>query len=482
MLKKTLLLLLLAILLVVGIVLFKTFQFTSIQTKVAALPAPAIPETSLQHFQQAIAIKTISFGNPALFDSTQFLAFRKFLENTYPKMHEKLTREIVLGYSLLYKWEGKNTSLKPIVLMAHQDVVPIEEATQSMWTSDPFAGAVKDNFIWGRGTTDDKINLVSICESVEKLVIENFQPERTVYLVFGHDEELGGKGAVAIAQLMKQRNIVAEMVMDEGGIITKEKIPGMKEPVALVGTSEKGYLSIELVVEIPGGHSSMPEKETAIDILTKAIVTLRSHPFEPQFSVPMQGFIKSLGPEMPFVQKMAFANPWLFKGLIIGTYDKSAPGSAMLRTTIAPTIINAGIKDNVIPTQAKATFNFRLLPGDLSEDVIDRVKKIIDNDHVKISRLDAGAMAEASAVTPMDGYGYQKVETTIKKSYPNLLSSPFLMLGATDSRHFGEVSDNIVKFSPMIDPIGFHGIDERVSLESYQTALWFYEQLLKDLN
>jgi carboxypeptidase PM20D1 len=482
MLKKTLLLLLLAILLVVGIVLFKTFQFTSIQTKVAALPAPAIPETSLQHFQQAIAIKTISFGNPALFDSTQFLAFRKFLENTYPKMHEKLTREIVLGYSLLYKWEGKNTSLKPVVLMAHQDVVPIEEATQSMWTSDPFAGTVKDNFIWGRGTTDDKINLVSICESVEKLVIENFQPERTVYLVFGHDEELGGKGAVAIAQLMKQRNIVAEMVMDEGGIITKEKIPGMKEPVALVGTSEKGYLSIELVVEIPGGHSSMPEKETAIDILTKAIVTLRSHPFEPQFSVPMQGFIKSLGPEMPFVQKMAFANPWLFKGLIIGTYDKSAPGSAMLRTTIAPTIINAGIKDNVIPTQAKATVNFRLLPGDLSEDVIDRVKKIIDNDHVKISRLDAGAMAEASAVTPMDGYGYQKVETTIKKSYPNLLSSPFLMLGATDSRHFGEVSDNIVKFSPMIDPIGFHGIDERVSLESYQTALWFYEQLLKDLN
>lgn len=480
MLKKTLFFLLLATLLVAGIVLFKTFRFTSIQTKAKALPAPAITEASLQHFQQAIAIKTISYANPALFDSVQFLAFRNFLETTYPNMHQKLTREIVLGYSLLYKWEGKNTSLKSVVLMAHQDVVPIEEATQSMWTSAPFAGIIKDNFIWGRGTTDDKMNLISICESVEKLVKENFQPERTVYLAFGHDEEIGGKGAVAIAQLMKQRNIIAEMVMDEGGIITKEKIPGMKEPVALVGTSEKGYLSIELLVEIPGGHSSMPEKETAIDILTKAIVTLRSHPFEPQFSEPMQGFIKSLGPEMPFVQKMAFANPWLFEGLIISTYDKSAPGSAMLRTTIAPTIINAGIKDNVVPTVAKATVNFRLLPGDLTSDVIDRVEKIIGDDRVKISRL-SGAMAEASVVTPMDGYGYQKVETTIKKSYPNLLSSPFLMLGATDSRHFGEVSDNIIKFSPMIDPIGFHGIDERVSLESYQTALWFYEQLLRDL-
>ncbi len=480
MLKKALLFILFAILLVVGIVLFKTFQFTSVQTKVVALPAPAISEASLQHFQQAIGIKTVSYGNPALFDSTHFLAFRRFLETTYPNMHQRLTREVVAGYSLFYKWEGKNNSLKPVVLMAHQDVVPIEEATQSMWTSDPFSGVVRDNFIWGRGTTDDKINLVSICESVEKLVKESFQPERTVYLVFGHDEELGGKGAIAIAQLMKERNIIAEMVMDEGGIITNEKIPGMKEPVALLGTSEKGYLSIELVVEIPGGHSSMPEKETAIDILTKAIVTLRSHPFEPQFSDPMQGFIKSLGPEMPFVQKMAFANPWLFKGLIISTYDKSAPGSAMLRTTIAPTIINAGIKDNVIPTQAKATVNFRLLPGDLSADVIDRVKKIIGDDRVKIGRLGT-TIAEASAVTPMDGYGYQKVEATIKRSYPNLLSSPFLMLGATDSRHFGEVSDNIVKFSPMIDPIGFHGIDERVSLESYRTALWFYEQLLKDL-
>ncbi len=469
-----------AILLLVAVVLFNTFTNTSIQTKIEALPAPAVKPESLQHFQQALSYKTISYGDSLLFDSSQFIGFRKFLESTYPKMHQTLSREIVAAYSLLYKWEGKNTSLKPIVIMAHQDVVPIEEGTQSMWSVDPFAGEVKDNFIWGRGTTDDKINLISICESIEKLLGEDFQPERTIYLAFGHDEELGGKGAKAIAKLLKERNVSADMIMDEGGVITKEKIPGMTKAVALLGTSEKGYLSLELSVEKPGGHSSMPEKETAIDILARALVSLRNEPFDARFSQPMQDFMKSLGPEMPFVQKMAFSNPFLFKKVIIGTYEKSGPGNAMIRTTIAPTIIKAGVKDNVVPTQAKATVNFRLLPGDESTAVIARVKEIINDDRVEVSMY-KGAFAEASAVTPVSSFAYQTVEATIKKSYPSLLTSPFLMIGATDSRHFGEVSTNIIKFSPMIDPVGFHGINERVSLESYQTSLWFYEQLFKNL-
>ena len=478
---KRILLFLCGVLLVLAtIVLFNTFRNTSTQVKAEVVPAPEIKPEALQHFQQAIAFKTISFGDSTLFNSTQFIGFRKFLETTYPQMHQMLGREIVSNYSLLYKWQGKNETLKPVVIMAHQDVVPIEEPTKAMWTVDPFAGTVKDNFIWGRGTTDDKINLISICETVEKLIGEKFQPDRTVYFAFGHDEEIGGKGAKAIAKLLEERNIVAEMVLDEGGIITKEKVPGLSKPVALLGTSEKGYLSLELTVEVPGGHSSMPEKETSIDILSLALVKLRSEPFQAQFSEPMKNFMQKLGPEMSFVQRMAFSNPWLFKKIIIGTYEKSGAGNAMIRTTTAPTIINAGVKDNVVPTQAKATVNFRLLPGNTSVEVEGRVKEIINDDRVVISKY-KGAFAEASAVTPMDSYAYQKVEATIMKTYPQLLTSPFLMIGATDSRHFGEVSPNIVKFSPMIDPVGFHGINERVSLESYQTALWFYEQLLRDL-
>jgi len=479
MLKKILLTLLLLFLLLASIVLYNTFTFTSDAEKITATPAPELSQSAIANFQQALSYKTISYGDPTLFDSTEFISFREFLEDTYPQTHQTLKREIIAGYSLLYTWEGKNQSLKPVVLMAHQDVVPIEEATKSMWTVDPFGGIVKDNFIWGRGTTDDKINLIAIMEAIEKMLAQNFQPERTVYLAFGHDEEIGGAGAVAIAKLLKDRNIAAEFVLDEGGLITADKVPGMNKPVALLGTAEKGYLSLKLSVQAQGGHSSMPEQETAIDILSKALVNLRSKPFAADFSEPMRGLMQSLGPEMSFVQRMAFANTWLFKKVILNTYAQSNTGDAMIRTTMVPTIIEAGIKDNVVPTVATAVVNFRLLPGHSSAQAIAEVKEKINDARISITPL--STLAEASAVTPMKSFGYKKIAATAQKSYPQLITSPFLVIGATDSRHFGEVSSNIIKFSPMIDPIGFHGIDERVSLESYKTALWFYENLLRDL-
>jgi carboxypeptidase PM20D1 len=481
MIKKLLLLLLAGVLVLASVLITNTFLKTSKQTHVAALSAPEISPAALQHFKEALHFKTISHSNPALFDSTEFIGFRHYLETTYPNFHARLQREIIKDYTLLFTWKGKNPELKPVVLMAHQDVVPIETGTESLWTVDPFAGEVKDDFIWGRGTSDDKINLISMLEAAEKLLVNDFQPERTIYFSFGHDEEIGGSGAIAVAKLLKERGIEAEFVMDEGGIITKNQIPGITKPVALIGTSEKGYLSLVLSVEQAGGHSSMPAPETSIDILTRAIVRLREKPFEARFSESMTGFIESLGPEMPFVQRMAFANPWLFKGIIIGIYESSAGGNAMIRTTAAPTIIQAGIKDNVIPTLSTATINFRLLPGDKGEDVINKVKEIIADERVAIT-MHNGFLAEASAVTPMNSVGYQKISTAIKSSYADILTSPFLMIGATDSRYFGDVSTNIIKFSPMIDPIGFHGINERVSLESYKVSLWFYEQLLMEVH
>ncbi|MCU0369172.1 MAG: M20 family peptidase [Cyclobacteriaceae bacterium] len=479
--KKLLLLIFIALLILVGVVLFNTFTLESKQQQVEALPAPEISEEALKNFQQAISYKTISYADSTLFDSSQFNSFRRFLENTYPNVHTKLTREIVAGYSLLYKWEGKNPTLKPIILMAHQDVVPIEEATKNMWTVDPFGAEVKEGFIWGRGTTDDKINLVSIMEAAKKLLSENFQPERTIYFSFGHDEEIGGKGARAAAALLKSRGIEAEFILDEGGIVTLDKMPGITRPLALLGTSEKGYLSLNLTVEVAGGHSSMPAEETAIDVLNKALVNLRSKPFPSELKGSTLEGTEYIGPEMPFMQKMAFANPWLFKRLILSNYEKSPQSAAMVRTTMVPTIIHAGIKDNVVPTVAKATVNFRLLPGDLSEEIIEEVKRKINDERVKVEYTRA-FVSEASAVTSAASVAYQKVDEAIKKSLPETISAPFLMIGATDSRFFGEVSPNIIKFSPMIDPIGFHGIDERVSLDSYKTALWFYEQLIRNSN
>lgn len=477
--KRILLLFLVGVLILFCVLLFNTFRFESKQLLIESNPSPEVSTSSIRNFQEAIRFKTISNSDPSLFDSAQFFGFHRFLKTTYPIVHSRLLREIVANYSLLYKWEGKDPGLDPIVLMAHQDVVPIEEATKTMWSVDPFAGEIKDNYLWGRGTADDKVNLISIMEAAEKLLIENYQPERTIYFAFGHDEELGGTGAQAIVVLMKSRNIAPEMVLDEGGIITKDKVPGMTKPVALIGTSEKGYLSLQLTAEKNGGHSSMPESETSIDILAKALIRLREHPFDPGFSPSTQGFMDHIGPEMPFFNKIIFANRWLFKGIIIGIYEKSGSGNALVRTTIAPTILKAGVKDNVIPTIAQATVNFRLLPGDSSSGVMERVKKVIDDERVTVSPFN-NFKGEPSTITSENSFAYRKADEIAKKTFPNTVTTPFLMIGGTDSRHFSEISSGIIKFSPITDPIGFHGIDERVSLDSYTSALWFYEQLMRD--
>lgn len=472
----------LSIIVAIGIIGYNTLTAPNLQRKIKTLPPPALSPFALQHFQQAIQYKTISYDNPKQWDSVPFIQFRKFLETTYPLVHKHLQREIISDYSYLYKWEGKNKTLEPYILMAHQDVVPIEEASKNMWTCNPFGGEIKDGYIWGRGTTDDKINLISILESTEKLLKENYQPERTIYFSFGHDEEISGiNGAKKIAQLLASKKIKAALVLDEGGFITQEKLPGIKQATALIGTAEKGYLTVKLTVTKQGGHSSMPENETAIDILLKAIIQLRSHPFEPKFTESTKDLMQFIGPKFKFPGNMAMANPRLFKSLIIGNYEKSGSGNAMIRTTEVPTIINSGVKENVIPTIAEATLNFRLLPGDSSVEIIKKVKEIINDKRVVLT-VNKNAVFEGSAATPANGNAFRKIDSIARLSYPNILTTPFLLIGATDSRYFSNISDNIIKFSPMHDPIGFHAINERVSLESFRHSLWFYEQLMRNCN
>lgn len=467
-----------ALLIVILIVLVKTFAFKSKQLDIATVPAPDYTPQALEHFLGAIKFKTISYNDAAQFDSAQFNGFHRYLKTSYPLVHEKLSLKKVADYSLLYKWEGSDASLAPYVLMAHQDVVPIEEASRSLWTVDPFEGVVKQDSIWGRGACDDKINLIGIMESVEKLLKEGFQPKRTIYLAFGHDEEIGGTGAKALAAELKSRNVEADLVLDEGGIVTTNKVPGMTKPVALIGTSEKGYLSLEFKVEKNGGHSSMPEKETALDILSKSILAIREHPFKADFSPSTLGFIDHVGPEMPFLQKMVFANTWLFKGVVIGIYESSPGGNALVRTTAVPTIIHAGMKDNVVPTSVSAIVNFRILPGETSTSVIERVKDLINDDRVKLT-VYGGFESNPTSVTSSEGPGYKIVDETVHKTFAETVATPFLMIGGTDSRHMEGISKNIIKFSPMIDPVGFHGIDERVSTQSYRDTIWFFETLLR---
>lgn len=482
--KKVALLLLSLVVLLVAYVLIQTFTFKSQQLEVAVIDKLQIEDNSVTNLQRALRLKTISFEDPAEFDSSQFHLFNTFLKDEYPLSDSLLNHRIFNEFSHLYEWRGSNTELKPIVLMGHIDVVPI--ASPDKWSVEPFGAEIKDGKIWGRGTIDDKFSVIGIMEAIEMLLKEDFQPERTIYLAFGHDEEVGGDfGAVAMVEHLKSKGIEAEYVLDEGYAITQKLIPGIDTDVAMIGIAEKGSTTIEFTVDMEGGHSSQPSPETAIDVLAKAISRLKEEPMEATLSEAMQGFMNQLGPEMGFVNKMAFANKSLFKPIIIATYEgASNAGNALIRTTTAPTIFEAGIKENVIPTTARALVNFRIIPGQTAEDVMEHCLAVMDDERVKAKFY--GFNTNPSPVSPMDSWGYETINRSIKQVFEATFTAPNLVIAATDSRHFSPISKNIYRFVPYhINEQNintFHGIDEHILVEDYKNAIRFYRQLILNSN
>ncbi len=481
MLKKIFLLFGLALLVLIAVILFKTFTVKSLQPQVTIATAITSPDSALSHFQQAIRYKTISVSDTLAADTAAFKAFHAFLQKSYPLVFATLNLQKVNHLGLLFTWAGKNSTLKPAALMAHQDVVPVEVGTENIWSVPPFDGVVKDGNVYGRGTVDDKGSMIALLEATEMLLKQGVQPQQTLYLVFGHDEELGGRqGAKAIAEVLASKGIKLHFVLDEGGEMTEKKVPGMEgKPVAVVGTAEKGYISLELSVNIAGGHSAMPEKETAIDVLAAAITRLHQSPFEPSLSLASEDFFRFLAPEMPFTNKMAFSNLWLFSNFVFKQLGNSNAGNAMMRTTISATQFNSGVKDNVIPTNARTVVNFRILPGMTSKDVLEHVIKVINDKRVqhKIS----GFAVEPTPVTSPNHSSFQLLTTAIRQTFPNTIVAPYLCLGATDSRNFLHISEATLRFAPFTDTEGYHGINERVSVKQYYDAINFYYHFISEL-
>ncbi len=466
----------LGILLVLFIVvlLFNTFAFNSKQVPSTSVETFKMSDSAIEHMQQSVRIKTISNENIEEFEGGPFLAFHTFLATTYPLTDSLLKREIINKYSLLYTWQGSDSKASSMVLMAHIDVVPIDEPTKNDWKADPFSGDILEDAIWGRGSMDDKGNLIALMESVEQLLKEGFQPKCTIYLAFGHDEEVGGpQGAAHLAKALKDRGVHAEFVLDEGGFVLNGMIPGIDDPVALIATAEKGFLTLELAVTTNGGHSSMPTRENAIGTLATAIHDLENQQFEYKPIQASDELIEFIGPELPFISKMVFANKWIFGGLILKGLNN--------HTTIAPTIINAGVKDNVLPTKAVAKVNFRILPGETPESVKEHVIKAINNERVKVEIVVA---MHPSEVSSSDTKVFKTMMKTIAQVMPGAVVAPGLTPGGTDTKHYSEVADYFYRFSPMSfapGQDGPHSVNEHLRFEDYRNTLAFYYQFIKNI-
>ncbi|UWX55151.1 M20/M25/M40 family metallo-hydrolase [Maribacter litopenaei] len=344
------------------------------------------------------------------------------------------------------------------------------------WEAGPFEGTITDSHIIGRGTLDDKGTLIGLMEAVEKLLEESFVPSQTIYLAFGHDEEVGGgKGAAEIAKYLKSKGIHATMALDEGGFLAENLVPGIENPVAMVNLAEKGFASFRLIVETNGGHSSQPPKENTIGMLAKAIVDLENNQLPYKLVKPIDYQLEYMGAELPFFKRMAFANPWLFKDPILEALNA--------HTTTAPTIIGGGVKNNVIPTVAEATINFRILPGESIESVQDHIESII-SDKIRVEPV--GFLTNPSKVSSIDSDAYKTLEQTIRNQFSNSVVVPGLVGGGTDGRYFYEVADDVFRFYPIrLGPDSmtrFHGIDEKISKENYKEIVQFSYQLIKNFN
>ena len=464
----------------IAVLLFNTFRFNPASE--SSKPSVAINkyDSAALHLSQALQIKTVSFGDTLPIDTAEFIKFRTFMETTYPLMHQKLEKKSFNLFSYVFTWKGKDTTLAPYVLMAHTDVVPVEAIAESKWSYPSFSGTIDKDTIWGRGAVDDKGSAIAIMEAVELSLQENIQPNRTIYLCFGHDEEISGKrGAAIFSKWFDSSNIKPALVLDEGGMVDTEKFKATGRPVAVVGTGEKGYTNIDLTVEILGGHSSTPMKETAIDILNKAIVKVRAKQMPALIAPPVQDLLNRTSAGESFFTKMVMANMWLFKGSVIKKMEASNQTNAMVHTTLVPTIVKAGIKDNVIPSIAKATFNSRILPGQTSDDVVAFVKKAINDERVIVKKQTI-SLFEASATTSADHPTFKKIEGLTQQVLPNVLVSPYLVVGATDSRYFRPFSESVLNFSPMQNVKGFHGIDERLGKEDLNRMITFYKLFIQE--
>lgn len=475
----------LALVILLGVLLWNTLRFGSKQpTQVPAAPILAISDSAVAHLSRAVQFRTVSYQDAAQTDTTQFENFISFLEKSYPRVHSRMTRERINGFALLYQLKGSNPSLKPMLMMGHYDVVPVVEGTEKMWKRPPFEGLVQDGYVYGRGTLDDKSTVLGLLEAMEILLSQNFQPTRTIYFSFGHDEEVSGRrGGQALARTLEERGVQLEMVIDEGGTIKTDGVAGLTQAVALIGIAEKGYTSLELTARGEGGHSSMPPTKTSIGMLASALDNLQKSPFESSLGGTVGEMLRYLGPEMPWGQKLAIANQWLLEPILINSFGATPSGAASTHTTIAPTILKAGIKDNVLPIDATAIVNFRILPGESVQGVIAHVRKAIDNPDIQVRSL-GEFDAEPSPVSSPDAEPFQTLSRTIKSCYPQVLITPYLVLGATDSRYFRKLSPNIYRFTPyQLDEEDLkrpHGTNERIKVDTYQEMIRFYVTLLKN--
>lgn len=484
----------------IAIVLINTYRFTSSDMSISIYTNSETPNPNgnvlmtrtkeesaavVDRLSKAIQFPTVSVRGQADANFDAFSDFTEFLEQNYPRVFQELEVTKFNNHGLLLHLQGSDSTQKPILLLAHSDVVPVPNNQKPLWTHPPFSGAIEDGFIHGRGALDDKASLLGLLEAVDWHLKQGSTPTRSVYLAFGHDEEVGGQnGAVAIAQYLETQGVSFEFVLDEGSYITQGLVPNISERVVHIGPGEKGYLSLKITATSDAGHSSKPPKITAAGRVAMAVAKIQSTPFPVDLTYTAE-FVRGLGKDAPFIQRLVMANAWLFEPIAHWIMPPIPELRATMRTTVAPTMLAGSGVDNVLPNHASAVVNYRILPGDSIEQVIKRTRKIINDPQVELEIY--GQASEPSKISGTTESGYQLIAQSIQETVGDeaIKISPMIMIGATDARHYEHLTEQSYRFVGLTlnrELIrGFHGVNEKVAIESYLESIRFYQHLLNKL-
>lgn len=432
----------------------------------------------------AIKIKTISNVDADKVDWNEFKRLHALFEERFPLVYKNLKCEEISLASLLFTWEGKNPDLEPIALLGHQDVVPVAEGTEGDWTHPAFDGVDDGEFVWGRGALDMKNHLIAVLESVEALLAEGFEPERTVYLCFGHDEEIVAaptSGAGSIAAVLKERGVHLDSVIDEGGAILNLHVGNiLNKKLAGVGIAEKGYVDYRVSVSAKGGHSSQPPEHTALGALADVIKDIEGHQFKAKMPAFVYELFTKIGKNVSYPARIVTCNLWLLKPLITAVMRKIPPAASLIHTTTAVTMAEGSPAANVLPQKASVTVNFRMMPGVTIKNVEEHIRKCVRNKDIEVEYLKG---KEASKVSPTDSRSFKILEEICTRTDRDLLVAPYLVMGGTDAYHYEEVCDNIYRFAPFVMDtkllLTTHGTDERIPISCMADGLKFFKRYIR---
>ncbi len=434
-------------------------------------------EKAVDSLAQLVRCKTISYNDHSLEDDAEFDKLISLLPTLYPKVMDTCQFQQLPDRALLFRWPGK-TQGNPGVMMAHYDVVPVNEEN---WDKPPFAAILEEGVLWGRGTLDTKVTFNGILCAANYLIGQGFQPEQDLYFAFSGGEEVNGKGAPNIVQYFVDHNIQLSMVVDEGGAVVENVFPGVTVPCGLIGIAEKGMMNVQYRTVSAGGHASAPKPHTPVGVLAAACKKVEDHPFQVPIACPAAQMFDTLGRYSTALYRVIFANLWCF-GWVIDLLGKLSGGemNALVRTTSAFTQMEGSSARNVIPPEAKMVANMRLNPQDSVASALEYLKKTVASDAVEITVLES---FEPSPISEVDCPAWDKVAFAVANTWKGCIVAPYLMVQCSDPRHYGKISNHVYRFSAMDltaeERSTIHGNNERIRVETVQKAVEFYIRLMK---